>query len=64
MPIDRTGRIERRLRTKVIVWSLAATASLLIVAIVGVPRIATALTPLYPLCDRAQLGAAVDAQAV
>ena len=63
MPIDRTGRIERRLRTKVIVWSLAATASLLIVAIVGVPRIATALTPLIPYAIERKLGAAVDAQA-
>src|SRR6266852_3581298 len=26
-PVDRTGRIERRLRTKVIFWSIAATAS-------------------------------------
>jgi Zn-dependent protease with chaperone function len=63
MPVDRTGRIERRLRTKVIVWSLAATASLLIVAIVGVPRIATALTPLIPYAIERKLGAAVDAQA-
>jgi predicted Zn-dependent protease len=63
MPVDRTGRIERRLRTKVIVWSLAATASLLIVAVMGVPRIATALTPLIPYAIERKLGAAVDAQA-
>src|SRR5689334_17719086 len=42
-PVDRTGRIERRLRTKVIVWSLVATASLLVVALIGIPQIATEL---------------------
>ncbi len=63
MPVDRTGRIERRLRTRVIVWSFAATASLLIVAVVGVPRIATGLTPLIPYALERRIGAAVDAQA-
>ena len=63
MPVDRTGRIERRLRTKVIFWSLAATVSLLMVAIVGVPRIASVLTPLIPYAIERKLGAAVDAQA-
>jgi Zn-dependent protease with chaperone function len=60
---ERTRRIERRLRTKVIFWSLAATASLLLVAVVGVPLIATELTPLIPYAIERQLGAAVDAQA-
>jgi Zn-dependent protease with chaperone function len=63
LPVDRTGRIERRLRTKVIFWSLAATASLLLVAVVGVPLIATELTPLIPYALERKLGAAVDAQA-
>jgi Zn-dependent protease with chaperone function len=63
MPVDRTGRIERRLRTKVIVWSFAATASLLFVAVVGVPRIARELTPVIPYALERKIGAAVDAQA-
>jgi predicted Zn-dependent protease len=61
-PVDRTGRIERRLRTKVIFWSLAATASLLLVAFIGVPLIATKLTPLIPYALERKLGAAVEAQ--
>src|SRR5260370_11539217 len=59
MPVDRTGRIERRLRAKVIFWSVAATASLLLVAVVGVPRIATELTPLIPYALERKLGTAV-----
>jgi Zn-dependent protease with chaperone function len=62
-PVDRTQRIERRLRSKVIIWSLLATASLLVVAIAGVPRLATALTPFVPYALERRLGAAVDAQA-
>ena len=49
LPVDRTGRIERRLRAKVIFWSIAATASLILVAVVGMPLIATKLTPLIPM---------------
>ena len=62
LPVDRTGRIERRLRTKVIFWSLAATASLILVAVVGMPLIATKLTPLVPYAIERRLGAAIDAQ--
>ena len=39
-PIDRSGRAERRDRAKVIGWSIAATVSLLLVAVFGVPEIA------------------------
>jgi Zn-dependent protease with chaperone function len=63
LPVDRTGGIERRLRTKVIAWSIAATLSLLLVAIFGVPLIATELTPLIPYPLERKLGAAIDAQA-
>ena len=63
LPVDRSGRSERRMRTKVILWSLAATASLLLVAIVGVPLIATQLTPLIPYAVERKLGAAIDRQA-
>ena len=62
LPVDQTGRIERRLRTKVIFWSLAATASLILVAVVGMPLIATKLTPLVPYAIEHRLGAAIDAQ--
>jgi hypothetical protein len=62
LPVDRTGRIERRLRTKVIFWSLAATASLILVAVVGMPLIATKLTPLVPYAIERRVGAAIDAQ--
>jgi Zn-dependent protease with chaperone function len=63
LPVDRTGGIERRLRRKVIVWSIAATLSLLLVAVFGVPLIATELTPLIPYPLERKLGAAIDAQA-
>jgi hypothetical protein len=59
-PVDRSGRIERRLRSKVIFWTIAATASLLFVAVVGVPRIASELTPLVPYAVERKLGEAID----
>jgi Zn-dependent protease with chaperone function len=62
LPVDRTGRIERRLRTKVIFWSAAATASLILVAVIAMPLIATQLTPLIPYAIERRLGAAIDAQ--
>ncbi len=62
VPVDRSGAGERRMRRKVVVWSLAATVSLVFVAVVGVPELATRLTPLIPIGVERQLGAAVDAQ--
>jgi len=62
VPIDRSGRTERRGRRKVVFWSVAATVSLLLVAIFGVPEIASRLTPLVPYAAEIRLGAAVDAQ--
>jgi Zn-dependent protease with chaperone function len=62
-PIDRSGRIDRRLRHQVIFWSIAATASLLLLALVGVPLIATEITPVIPYAIERKLGAAVDTQA-
>jgi len=61
-PVDRTGRIERGLRIKVIFWSCAATASLILIAVVGMPLIATELTPFVPYAIERKLGAAIDAQ--
>jgi Zn-dependent protease with chaperone function len=62
LPIDRSGRGERRMRTQVVLWSLAATASLLLVAVWGVPRIATELAPLVPYSLERKLGAAIERQ--
>jgi Zn-dependent protease with chaperone function len=62
VPIDRSGRTERRGRRKVVFWSLTATVSLLLVAIYGVPEIASRLTPLVPYAAEIKLGDAVDEQ--
>jgi Zn-dependent protease with chaperone function len=63
LPVDRSGRSERQMRTKVVLWSLAATASLLLVAIVGLPLVATQLTPVIPYSLERKLGTAIDRQA-
>lgn len=60
--VDRTGLQQRRQRLRVVVWSLGATASLLLVAWFGVPAIAARLTPLLPVAVERKLGAAVDMQ--
>jgi Zn-dependent protease with chaperone function len=62
LPVDRTGRSERRSRRKVIVWAIAAVASLVLVGILGVPAIATRLAPIVPYPVELKLGAAVDQQ--
>jgi Zn-dependent protease with chaperone function len=61
-PIDRSGAAERRDRAKVIGWSIAATVSLLLVAVFGVPEIANRLAPLVPHSVERKFGAAIDAQ--
>jgi len=60
--IDRTGIAERRGRKKVIAWTFAACASLVLVAVFGVPAIADRLAPLIPLSVERNLGVAVDKQ--
>jgi Zn-dependent protease with chaperone function len=60
--VDRTGSLQRRQRIRVIGWSVAATASLLLVAWFGVPAIAARLTPLLPPAVERRLGDAVDMQ--
>src|SRR5215212_6854164 len=62
IPVDRSGRSERRMQRKVVFWSLAATTSLVIVAVFGIPAIATHLAPLVPYRIERLLGNAVDAQ--
>ena len=60
--VDRTGQIQRRQRMRVIGWSVAATASLVLVAWFGVPAIAARLTPLLPPAAERKLGDAVNMQ--
>jgi hypothetical protein len=49
LPVDRSGRRQRRVRAKVIFWSLAATASLIVVAVWILPRIAPSSPPSFPM---------------
>ena len=60
--IDRSGTGERRTRKKVIAWSFAAVASLVLVAVFGLPAIADRLAPLIPLSVEHRFGLAVDKQ--
>ena len=59
--LDRGGAAERRLRRKVVILSLAAVVSLIFTAIIGVPVLATRLTPLVPISVE-QTRNAVDSQ--
>src|SRR5262249_28937409 len=61
-PLGRSGAAERRTRKRVVAWSLAATVSLLLVAVIGVPEIATRLTPLIPFSLERKFGDAINAQ--
>jgi Peptidase family M48 len=63
VPVDRTQRIERRLRGRVIIWSLAATASFLMVAIFGLPRLAGDLARHIPYSLERKFGATIERQA-
>lgn len=60
--VDRTGTLQRRQRTSVIGWSIAATVALVTVAWFGVPAIAGRLAPLLPPAIDRKLGDAVDMQ--
>lgn len=60
--VDRTGQTERRSRRKVVLWSIGAVTSLVLVGIFGVPAIATRLAPLIPFSVERKLGQAVDQQ--
>jgi Zn-dependent protease with chaperone function len=62
IPIDRSGKTERRARFKVAAWSIAATVSLFLMAVFAVPAVATRLAPLVPYSLERKLGEAVDAQ--
>jgi Zn-dependent protease with chaperone function len=60
--IDRTGAADRRARRKVVAWSLAAVASLALVAVFGIPALVVRLTPLVPFSVEQRLGATIDGQ--
>jgi Zn-dependent protease with chaperone function len=62
LPVDRSGTRDRRMQAKVIGWTLAAAASLVVVAVWGLPRIATELTPVIPHAVERRLGAAIERQ--
>ncbi|HEX2215333.1 MAG TPA: M48 family metallopeptidase [Xanthobacteraceae bacterium] len=62
IPVDRTGLTARRGRRKVIFWSVAAVASLVLVAVYGVPEVATRLAPYVPHSAELKIGEAVDEQ--
>ena len=60
--LDRTGMTERRTRTRVILWSIAAVASLVLMAVFGLPALSDRLAPLIPLSVEHRLGLAMDKQ--
>ena len=60
--LDRTGAAERRLRKRVIVWTVAAAASLVLVAVYGLPALADRLAPLIPFPVEQRFGGVMDAQ--
>jgi Zn-dependent protease with chaperone function len=60
--LDHGGTAERKLRRKVVILSLAAVVSLIFTAIIGVPVLATRVTPLVPISVEQKLGDAVDSQ--
>src|SRR5262245_26941207 len=60
--VDRSGAAERKMRRQVVFWSVGAVVSILLVAIYGMPAIATGLTPLVPYRAERAFGEAVDAQ--
>src|SRR5262249_20140205 len=59
-PSARTALPDRRTRTKVVAYSIAAVATLIGGAIWGVPLIAARIAPHLPVALEMRLGAAVD----
>jgi Zn-dependent protease with chaperone function len=60
--VDHSGKAARRSRTKVVVWTVAAMASLFVLAVFLVPEIATRLAPLVPYAVERHVGDALDPQ--
>jgi Zn-dependent protease with chaperone function len=61
--LDRKGPTERRLRRRAILWTIAASGSLVLVAVFGLPLLASQIAPHVPLSVERKLGAAIDSQA-
>jgi Zn-dependent protease with chaperone function len=60
--LDRSGATARAMRRKVVGLSLAAVASLIVTAIVGVPALISRMVPFVPVAVEKKLGIAVDKQ--
>jgi Zn-dependent protease with chaperone function len=61
-PVDRTGKSQARARSRVVAWVFAASASLVLVALFGLPLLIERLTPLIPWSVEHKLGIAVQGQ--
>jgi Zn-dependent protease with chaperone function len=60
--VDPGAVSEGRERLRVVGWSLAAVASLVVLGVFGVPLLASRITPLIPISVERHLGEAVDEQ--
>ena len=60
--VDRTGASMRRDRRKVILWSIAAVVSLVLVGVYGVPVLASRIAPYVPYSAERKMGELVDVQ--
>ena len=60
--VKRISATDRRTRTKVVGWSLAAAVSAVLLAVFGVPAIVAHVAPLVPVGMEQRLGVSVDAQ--
>jgi Zn-dependent protease with chaperone function len=60
VPIERSGLTERRSRRKVMGWTIAAAVSMVLMAVFGLPEIATRLAPLVSLSDERKFAELVD----
>ncbi len=60
--VDRTGAVQRRQRSSVIGWSIAATVALVMAGYYGVPALAEKAAPLVPAGLDRRMGDAVDMQ--
>jgi Zn-dependent protease with chaperone function len=62
VPVDRTGTSERRSRHRVVLWSVLAGASLLLIGVYGVPLLANQIAPFVPYPLERRLGAVIETQ--
>lgn len=62
IPVDRSGVLARRGRRKVVLFGMLAVVSVLLLAVFGVPQIATQLAPYVPYAVEERFGAAMEPQ--